>query len=168
MKAMITLLAVLFSTSAFAAVQPTGLLSTEVMKCAHGNEVLSVQVLSNANGDRNVAVGTFVDYKRGNTSVYSTTSYGIPKFVPAGAGGYNIEGYGTEAGKVLSMYQDYMTQIVRIEGPSKRGFTTLLAFDNCKNTGAMGQFTNVGNPILDPVPAKKAPIKSKPFPFKKI
>lgn len=143
-----------------AAVAPSAWLSTEVVNCQSGNESVSIQILSPAQGDTRLAVATFIDYKRNGVSIYSTTQYQKPRFVPAGAGGYTIEGYAAEAGKVLSLYQDYMTYVVRLDAPGKSGFF----FQNCMSNGAIATFTNLGTPVIEPVPAKrKSPPKRKDF-----
>ena len=170
MKAIFVFLAATFSATAFAnaAAAPTAWLSKEAVTCARGNESLSVQILSNAHGDPNQAIGVFVDYKRAGVSIYSSSSFGKPSFVPAGAGGYMAEGYGADAGKTLNIYTDYMTSVVRLEGMVKGRHSTILAMEGCKNNGQLGMYTNIGTPIIDPVPVKKKSPPKRKEPYRKI
>lgn len=161
MKSLIVL-ALAFSSAAFAlSPVPLSYKSTEVLSCAQGNETLSVQILTHVTGSDNFALLTFVDYRKNNQVAYSTISYMMPDFIPAGAGGFKVNGIGDQAGRVLYFGYDNMSVVAQLDG--------VFSFTNCKDLGTIGRFTNLGIPRVEPVkpaPAKPAPYK--PTPYRKI
>ena len=158
-------LAILFSAGAFALspVQPA-YKSTEVFRCAQGNETLSIQVLSIYGGNDSYAVGTFFDYQRNGVSVYSSTGYLAPRFVAAGGGYYEMVGVGEESGNTLRM--GYSSEVLAGALEGRRVSFSLV---NCNFQHAMYKYSNLGTPIPQPARQPEAPRKVyKPTPYKKI
>ena len=129
MKSLLALIILISSTSAYANFR-----STEIVTCVNaiGTEKLTIQLLSDVTTDGTPVIGTFIDYKKNGETVYSSSSFDKPIFIPAGAGAYVAHGNGTESGKSLYFGLDYMAYKATLEG--------VFTFDNCSEVTTIGKF----------------------------
>ena len=139
------ILTLAFSASAHAG----GYLSTEILTCTRATETLSVQILTEADGSPNHAVGTFIDYKKNGVTAYSSSSYDKPKFVPVGGGVYSFAGLYTEKSHALSVgYEaEYLTaSLVKYKPGTSYIEKVIFTLTDCKYTEALWNYKNIGNP----------------------
>lgn len=107
--------------------------STEIVTCVNaiGTEKLTIQLLSDVTTNGTPVIGTFIDYKKNGETVYSSSSFDKPIFIPAGAGAYVAHGNGTEAGKTLSFGLDYTAYKASLPG--------VFDFDQCTQVASIGK-----------------------------
>ena len=81
---------------------PIPMLKTQVVSCTKGVEGLTIELVSNPNIDAKKIIATFVEYKRGDKTLYSSSSFDQPIQTNQYLYTYVAKGNGTEVSRTLT------------------------------------------------------------------
>ncbi len=96
--------------------KPDPMLNVMLMSCSKGSDSLVIELISDPSVDSRKTIATFVEYKKDNRTMYSSSSFDEPLQRHANLYLYAAQGNGTESKRALIFSWDRKGFCAKVDG----------------------------------------------------